>query len=319
MPYIVHIKPSGILLSVNDGETVLEAALRAGFDFPYSCGSATCGTCKGKILSGQIDYGTIKPYALSDDETDYALFCSAKPRSDLIIEMEEVYTPYYKPPQKFDYHIRACQTASEDGNIMAVTLSPVKKNLSFVTGQYLYWIESKAEFAFSIANAPTDEGTITLYIQRVPGNQALDQLWQHLRVEKEVVLKGPFGNMVLHSTLENMPLTFIALGGVSIAPLKALIEEALTKEHKAPLHLYWQVQSEGEAYLKNYFDALQKQHPQFSWKISTNAAGEIEKTEGAFYVIGKSEIVLQTAKTLKEKGVNPALILSDTFERASFW
>ena len=66
MDHIVQIKPSGYLLFVTEGESVLEAALRQGYEFPYSCGSGTCGTCMGKVLSGTFTYGDVEPYALDE-------------------------------------------------------------------------------------------------------------------------------------------------------------------------------------------------------------------------------------------------------------
>src|SRR3569832_1037031 len=54
MPYQVTVQPSGHQFTVNDDETILEAALREGFSLPYGCRNGACGACKGKVLSGQL-------------------------------------------------------------------------------------------------------------------------------------------------------------------------------------------------------------------------------------------------------------------------
>ncbi|MBT9568299.1 MAG: 2Fe-2S iron-sulfur cluster binding domain-containing protein, partial [Thiobacillus sp.] len=92
MPYQVTIQPSGHQFSVNDDETVLEAALREGFSLPYGCRNGACGSCKGTVLSGELDYGKHSPNALKDEEKakGRALFCRAKPLSDLTIEAKEI-------------------------------------------------------------------------------------------------------------------------------------------------------------------------------------------------------------------------------------
>jgi len=65
MSHQVTIKSSGHTFTVNDGETVLAGALREGLIIAYSCRSGTCGTCKGKLLEGRIDYGTYQEQAMT--------------------------------------------------------------------------------------------------------------------------------------------------------------------------------------------------------------------------------------------------------------
>ena len=81
----VTIKPSNHTFTCGDDETVLAAALRASFTLPYGCRNGACGTCKGKILEGSVDYGNPQPYVLAEFErkAGLALFCQARPLTDL--------------------------------------------------------------------------------------------------------------------------------------------------------------------------------------------------------------------------------------------
>ena len=78
----VTLQPSGHQFPIDAGETVLEAALRAGFILPYGCKDGACGSCKGKVLSGTVDYGNAQKKALTDEEKAQgkALFCQARAR-----------------------------------------------------------------------------------------------------------------------------------------------------------------------------------------------------------------------------------------------
>src|SRR5207237_4564982 len=58
MDYRITIKPSNNAFDADGDETVLEAALRQGFVLAYSCRNGACGTCKGKVLEGAVDYDT---------------------------------------------------------------------------------------------------------------------------------------------------------------------------------------------------------------------------------------------------------------------
>ena len=57
----VTVQPSGHVFEVQEGETVLSAALRQNIMLPYGCKNGACGSCKGGIVSGAVDYGKSLP------------------------------------------------------------------------------------------------------------------------------------------------------------------------------------------------------------------------------------------------------------------
>ena len=83
---------SGVTFTVNEGESVLNAALRQGVMLPYSCKNGTCGSCKGMLESGDVHYPFHPPLALSREEIGegYALLCQAEPTEDLVIRAREI-------------------------------------------------------------------------------------------------------------------------------------------------------------------------------------------------------------------------------------
>ena len=64
----VTLKPSGQQFQVEAGETILAAALRQGLVLPYGCKNGACGSCKGKILEGGVDYGVYQKRVFTDEE-----------------------------------------------------------------------------------------------------------------------------------------------------------------------------------------------------------------------------------------------------------
>ncbi len=58
--------------------SVLDAALQAGLDLPYSCKGGVCCTCRGKLLEGQVSME--RNFTLQDDEVakGYVLTCQAR-------------------------------------------------------------------------------------------------------------------------------------------------------------------------------------------------------------------------------------------------
>ncbi len=63
--YQVTLKTSGKQFTVQKDETLLEAALQQGITLPYGCKNGACGSCKGKVLEGQVEHGQHSAAALS--------------------------------------------------------------------------------------------------------------------------------------------------------------------------------------------------------------------------------------------------------------
>jgi ferredoxin len=88
--YRVVLARSGSAFEIRDGETILEAANRAGIFIPSNCRSGTCRTCMTRVLHGRVDHGsdTDDELALSAEEyaTGYRLLCSAFARSDVELD-----------------------------------------------------------------------------------------------------------------------------------------------------------------------------------------------------------------------------------------
>ncbi|MDH3761024.1 MAG: 2Fe-2S iron-sulfur cluster-binding protein [Gammaproteobacteria bacterium] len=70
-------------------KSILNAAHAAGILISYSCRSGQCGSCRGRIVSGEVVYVDGLPDAISATEArdGQVLFCSAYPASDLTIEI----------------------------------------------------------------------------------------------------------------------------------------------------------------------------------------------------------------------------------------
>lgn len=74
-------------LLVSAGRTVLEAALDAAIDMPFSCAVGGCGTCRVRVSSGSVAMD--EPNCLSDEEHDqgYVLACVSRPTSACTLDV----------------------------------------------------------------------------------------------------------------------------------------------------------------------------------------------------------------------------------------
>ena len=153
------IEPLGATIEVEDGQTILDAALRQGIYIPHACGHGLCGTCKVQIVEGEVDHGAANPFALMDFERDEgkALACCATLLSDADIEADVDEDPDARiiPVTDFDTTVSRIETLTP--TIKAIWLK-LDKPIDFQAGQYvqitLPGIEG--DRPFSIANSPEE-------------------------------------------------------------------------------------------------------------------------------------------------------------------
>lgn len=68
-----------------DGASILDAAIDAGVDAPFSCKGAVCCTCRAKIIEGEVKMDA--NFALTDAEVakGFVLTCQAHPLTEKVI------------------------------------------------------------------------------------------------------------------------------------------------------------------------------------------------------------------------------------------
>ncbi len=72
-------------LTVEPGQTVLEAGLAAAMEVPFSCRAGVCSTCRCRVLEGEVEMAA--NYALEDDEVakGYVLSCQSHVISERVV------------------------------------------------------------------------------------------------------------------------------------------------------------------------------------------------------------------------------------------
>jgi CDP-4-dehydro-6-deoxyglucose reductase len=251
MPHQITIKPSDHSFACPEGETVLAAAMAADLMIPYGCRNGACGTCKGRILEGRVDYGVYQPSTLTEDEKQrgLALFCAAKPQTDLVVEIKEVRRAGDIRIRKLPCRIESIDKPAHDVAIVKLKL-PANERLQFLAGQYIdFLLKDGHRRSFSLANPPHDDALLEIHVRHVPGGLFSDQLFNQFKGREILRLEGPLGNFFLREKSDK-PIIFVA-GGTGFAPIKGVIEHALHHgiEKQRPIVLYWGVRAKRDLYL----------------------------------------------------------------------
>jgi CDP-4-dehydro-6-deoxyglucose reductase len=249
MTFKTTIQPSGHVFAIEEHETILEAALKHGYTLPYSCRDGVCGTCKGKVVSGQVDYGKYQESSLTDVEkaAGMALFCCSKPLSDLVLECREVNTVKDIPVKTLPCRVHKMEKPAPDVMVIWLKL-PANERLQFLAGQYIdILLKDQKPRSFSLANAPHDDEFLELHVRNITGGAFTHHVFEVMKERDILRFKGPLGTFFLREDTEK-PIIFVA-SGTGFAPIKAIIEHALHIGLKRPMHFYWGARKLADLYL----------------------------------------------------------------------
>jgi len=247
----VHVACSGRDFAVEDDEAILDAALRQGLAFPYGCRNGTCGTCKGKIVSGMVDYGAADTNILTEEDrtAGLALFCQARPLSDLIVEIHERNDASEMPILKLPCRVERMDRLTSD--VMRIYLKmPSGKRMQFLAGQYVdFVLQDGRHRSFSIANPPHRDNLLELHVKHVAHGEFTDYVFNKLKEKSILRVEGPYGNFYFREQSPR-PVVFVA-GGTGFAPIKAIIEHLFAEGVTRPMYLYWGVRSKSDLYMQD--------------------------------------------------------------------
>ncbi|OUM04043.1 NADH:ubiquinone reductase (Na(+)-transporting) subunit F [Variovorax sp. JS1663] len=265
MSFQITIEPLGQGIAARDGQTVLDACLRAGVWLPHACGHGVCGTCKVQVLEGECEHGDASNFALMDFERDEGkiLACCAMAQGDLVIEAEIDEDPdaQFLPLEDFEAElVEARMLTPTIRGLWLRTAQPVP----FQAGQYLMLHVPGVEGAraFSIANAPQDD-LIELHIRRVPGGRATGWLHEDLQPGDTLRFTAPNGRFFVRKSA-GLPMIFVA-GGSGLSSPKSMVQDLLAEGCGLPITLVQGARNREELYYRELFEALADRYPNFTY------------------------------------------------------
>jgi len=261
----VTLQPSGHQFQVEEGEAVLAAALRQGFVLPYGCKNGACGSCTGRIVSGTVDYGVYQAKALTDEEKAQgkALFCQARPHTDLVLEARTIGAAKDIQVKKLPSRVQKLEKVADDVMVLQLKL-PANEKLVFLAGQYIeFLLKDGGRRSFSIANPPHDAELIELHVRHVAGGQFTDHVFGKMKERDILRCEGPLGTFFLREDSEK-PIVFVA-SGTGFAPIKAVIEHMFHKGIARPATLYWGGRRPKDLYMNALAEQWAAEHPGFNY------------------------------------------------------
>jgi phenol hydroxylase P5 protein len=266
--YALTIEPLGQTIEVEDGQTILDASLRAGIYLPHACCHGLCATCKVQVLEGEIEHGEASTFALMDFEREEGkcLACCATLAGDTIIEaeIEEEPDALNLPVRDYEGMVARLEDLTPTIKGVWITLDE-PQGIRFQAGQYinLRVPGETAGRAFSLANPPSSAREVELNVRLVPGGKGTTWVHRELRAGDRVRLSGPYGRFFVRKSAPES-LLFLA-GGSGLSSPKSMIVDLLEAEAGRPITLVYGARNRAELYDHALFCELALRHRSFTY------------------------------------------------------
>lgn len=246
-------------------ERILYAALHNGIDFPYECGSGTCGTCKARLIEGKID--DLWPESpgrkhLKPDLGEF-LMCQCVARTDISIEAASfVYamdTGVCVPSTRTGVIQRSKLLARD---VMALEIG-LDEPCDFDAGQFMVMaMPSVSGYrAYSIVNFERQARKLDFLIKKKPGGGVSEWLFSGKPEGAAVDLYGPLGRATFYPSIGKNILCIA--GGSGIAGMMSIISRACQEhyfdQHQA--HIYFGVRTMKDAFFLSELSQFKREFP----------------------------------------------------------
>jgi len=275
----ISFSKSDLSFNAAPDQSLLDAAFGASLNLPHSCKSGNCGSCRARLLQGEIHYPNGPPLGLSETEVadGFVLLCQARARSDLCIDTHQITTPGQARIKRLPARIERALPLSHD--VMGLSLRlPAAEPFRFEAGQYIdIMLSGGRRRSFSIASPPHDARLLELHVRRAAGGEFTERLFDQDPQNALLTIEGPLGQFVYQPHVATLggavtpgfagtpkprvaPMLLIG-GGTGLAPLLSILRHVIENGIERDMILYWGVRGERDLYAHAVLEDLAQRCP----------------------------------------------------------
>ena len=243
-------------------EKILYAGLSQAIGLPYECGSGTCGTCKARLLSGEIEDGWLDaPGRKYLKHADDFLMCQCSARGDVSVEVAsfvEDFNPGVCVPVAVKGRIRDSRMLTHD--VMDLHID-VEAPMDFDAGQFvLIRVPGIDGYrGWSMVNFERGARSLQFVVKKKPGGALSDWLFSQARDGAVVDVFGPLGSATFYPSIAKNILCIA--GGSGIAGMMSILARAAAENYFAEHSgdVFFGVRSMKDAFYLDEFARLREQ------------------------------------------------------------
>jgi ferredoxin-NAD(P)+ reductase (naphthalene dioxygenase ferredoxin-specific) len=321
----VLVQPLNRVIRVEPGANLLQALQAAQVPMSYSCMAGRCGTCRCRVIDGEVLEGRGEQQRPLDGDESYVLACQTYLTEPCTIEIPEPDEIVVHPARIVKATVLSIEDMTHD--IKRVVLKPAKP-IEFSAGQYVQ-LQFTPEHVrpYSMAGLTAD-AHFEFHIRLVPDGRVTGYIANTLKLGDAVKVSGPLGSAYLRRKHEG-PMLCVA-GGTGLAPILSILRSAVAEGMRNPIHLYFGVRSPRDVYGLAWLEQLQREHPALTVHVVVTSGGDpavqrcglvtqaIEEDLGDLagwraYLCGSPPMVEAATLVARQKGIAAEHIYADAF------
>lgn len=256
----IAVVGTDIVFDSEEGETVLEAAERAGYAIPYSCRKGVCSSCEGRIVAGEA---SVRGLGVVQGPAERVLLCQARATTDIVVEPEWIKKDEPVVRKMFEAKVARLTYPNPDVAVIKLRL-PIGLRAPFKAGQYLRIVMPDGDSRnYSMANPPQKNDEIELHIRRVTGGKFSETMLRSLEKNAKLKIELPYGQFCLSDN--DSTAAILLASGTGFAPMKSIIENQIRTGGERQLRLYWGTNSEADLYMADVANLWAQDYSWFSF------------------------------------------------------
>jgi len=330
MTHQVVVIETGDRFDVAADESILDAARRNGVQIHSECEFGGCGTCRIQVVKGRVHYeDDFLPMSVSDEEhaEGFAAACQARLHEDVEISLANHIVSL---PASHELVLEVAEVKDLCQGIRQLVLQgEALKDIEYWPGQYVNIdMGDGQQRSFSIANANSADGCLSLHIREIEGGRFTQKLLPTLQHGAKLKVTMPLGTFYYREK-DWRPMVFVATG-TGIAPLRAMLESLLDNDDCPPISLYWGMRNEADLYQMAEFEAWASRlyefefvpvlsQPSAQWQGRSGYVQDAimadfdDLSEHAIYLCGSPAMINDARRQFVERGADADFIYADAF------
>lgn len=322
----VSIRQFATTIDVRRGQSILEAAQKAGLDYPFACRSGNCSSCKSQLFFGSVEHKPYDPSALTEAERNAGLIlaCRASPTSDCDVAFLEEEELTFSPAEAQCTITRIERVTPDIAVVGAATKGGQPP--SFAAGQFArLTLPGMPARDYSFANRPGAR-ELEFHVRAREDGKVSRHIYDRSRIGDTFALKAPYGTAYLRKSHPG-PIVMV-VGGTGLAPAKSILLDALATMPGRRISLYACVRAEHDLYQVDELVALAAKHPHFAYHPFVTRPADGSTRTNVFdqmsshfpslagckiYTCGSPSLVSACRAYVQEHGVAPSDCHADPF------
>ena len=322
------VQPLNRTLHVTAGANLLDTLRENNVPFSYSCMSGRCGTCRCRVIEGNVLESAGLAKITNPNEDRYILACMSVLTESCTIEIPEPDEIVTHPARIIKATVAAIEDMTHD--IKRLVLKPAKR-LEFSPGQYASLQFTPEHIRpYSMAGIDDDDH-LEFHVRLVPDGRVTGYIENQLKVGDAIRISGPLGTAYLRKKHDG-PMLCVA-GGTGLAPVLSIVRGALSAGMLNPIHVYFGVRTEQDIYGAEWLAALAASHANLHIHIVVSGGGGSRHRSGVVtdavdrdwkslegwraYLCGAPPMVEAAALLVRQKGMPPEHVYADAFYAAA--